>query len=838
MADTSSAWQSWANVPQGDPNVIHLHKELHDHGQDIAELTTTMNQLAKAQLQQVQGTKQVNAMEGVNVMVNKKRQRGQQVQHNQDQFEQSGSGYNQDDSYDDQSEEVQYVNNYQGHAMAVTTRSGRGGDASTSIPKKIVNNDLVVQEDDEIQANDENVNDEVRIDIDDNVEEIQNDVNPSREHVIDIPKMDLVTKKRSMNFETIKMTHQVSAIVHSMAPKLEDPDVFTIPCTIGSANFSKALCDLGASINLMSYSVFNTLGIGQPRPTSMRLQIAYRTMKRPLGIIDDVLVWVDKFILPADFVILDCEVDYKVPIILGRPFLATGKELVDAETGELTFRVGDEKVVFYVCKSMRRPNSNEVCSFVDLVTEVIVDDTSAMINVEDPLDAVLLNQEDDEKAGLIECENALQGMGSYIYGPRKLSLDLENRKTVPTKPSIEEPPTLELKPLPSHLRKLNKVTRKVHFPLPFLDQMFDRLVGRAYYYFLDGYSGYNHILIAPEDQEKIIFTCPYGTFAFSRMPFGLCNASATFQRCMMSIFTYMVEDSLEVFMDNFSVVRDSFEECLDNLDKVLARWFYRRFIKDFSKVVNPLCKLLEKDAKFVFNDDCMKAFELLKYRLTTTPIITAPNWSLRFELMCDVNDVAVGAVLVQRINKIFHPVYYASKTMNDAQVNYTVTEKELLAIVFAMKKFRSYLMKFDLEIIERKGSENQVADHLSHLEEEGRPHDSLEINDLFLDEQLLSVSVTGIPWFADVANFLVTDIVPNELSSNQRNNLKRDCLDYYWDEPYLFKICNDGVIRRCVPEEEQLSILGACHSSPYGGHHGGARTATKVLSCGFYWPTR
>ncbi|XP_070010847.1 uncharacterized protein [Nicotiana sylvestris] len=131
------------------------------------------------------------------------------------------------------------------------------------------------------------------------------------------------------------MTHQVSAIVHSMASKLEDPDAFTIPCR--SANFAKALYDLESSINLMPYSIFNTLGIGQPRPTSMRLQMADRTMKRPL----------------ADFVILDCEVDYEVPIILGRPFLVTGKTLVDVEARELTFRVRDEKVVFHVYKSMK-----------------------------------------------------------------------------------------------------------------------------------------------------------------------------------------------------------------------------------------------------------------------------------------------------------------------------------------------------------------------------------------------------------------------------------------------------------------------------------------------------
>ncbi|XP_070039207.1 uncharacterized protein [Nicotiana tomentosiformis] len=277
--------------------------------------------------------------------------------------------------------------------MAITTRSGRGGDATTSNLRRNVDDDVVVQED-KIPSNVVQANDEVKIDIDESAEETQKEVNPSREYIINIPELavqkakapmlrppppyakrlakqnsgnqfkrfidmmkslsinvplvealeqmagyekfmkDLVTKKRSMNCETIKMTHQVSAIVHSIAPKLEDPGAFTIPCTIRSADFAKALCDLGTSINLMPYSVFKTLGIGQPRPISMRLQMTDRTMKRPLGIIDDVLVRVDKSTLPADFVILDCKVDYEVPIILGRPFLATGKALVYVEAGE------------------------------------------------------------------------------------------------------------------------------------------------------------------------------------------------------------------------------------------------------------------------------------------------------------------------------------------------------------------------------------------------------------------------------------------------------------------------------------------------------------------------
>ena len=119
--------------------------------------------------------------------------------------------------------------------------------------------------------------------------------------------------------------------------------------------------------------------------------------------------------------------------------------------------------------------------------------------------------------------------------------------------------------------KLNTATRKDHFPLPFIDQMLDRLARHPHFCFLDGYSGYNQIAIAPEDQEKTTFTCPYGTFAFRRMPFGLCNALATFQRCMMSMFSDLVEEVMEIFMDDFTVYGSSFEQCLKNLETVLQR---------------------------------------------------------------------------------------------------------------------------------------------------------------------------------------------------------------------------------------------------------------------------
>ena len=302
-------------------------------------------------------------------------------------------------------------------------------------------------------------------------------------------------------------------------------------------------------------------------------------------------------------------------------------------------------------------------------------------------------------------------------------------------------------------RKLNTTTRKDHFPLPFLDKMLDRLTGHEYYCFFDGYSGYNQIAIASEDQEKTTFTCPKGTFAFRRMSFGLCNASGTFQRCMMTILFDMVEKTIEVFMDDFSVLGSSFDNCLKNLKLVMIiceetnlvlNWekchfmvqegivlghristlgieldkakieaieklpppssvkgirsflghagFYRRFIKDFSQIGKSLSNLLVQGTPFEFDIQCMCAFSVLKDKLVSAPIVVAPDWAFPFELICDASDYAIGAVLGHKGERIFQVIYYASRTLNDAQLNYATTEKELLAIVFAFEKFRLYLI--------------------------------------------------------------------------------------------------------------------------------------------------
>ncbi|GJU23421.1 reverse transcriptase domain-containing protein [Tanacetum coccineum] len=348
------------------------------------------------------------------------------------------------------------------------------------------------------------------------------------------------------------------------------------------------------------------------------------------------------------------------------------------------------------------------------------------------------------------------------------------------------------------------------------------------------YQRYFQIPIDPQDQKKTTFTCPYGTFAYRRMPFGLCNAPGTFQQCMMAIFHDMIEKTMEVFMDDFSVFGDSFDSCLSNLEKMLKRcedtnlvlnWekchfmcregivlghkiskagievdrakvdviaklphpttvkgvrcflghadFYRRFIQDFSKITRPMTHLLEKETPFVFSKDCIDAFRNLKMNLPEAPILSCPGLDL-------------------------HSHY----TMTEAQIHYTTTEKEMLAVVYAFEKFRPYLVlsksivytdhsglkylinkqdakprllrwvlvlqEFDITIRDKKGSENLAADHLSRLE---NPH---------------------------------KDVLEN----------------------------------KDINEHFPLETLGVISNKrPPGGHHSANLTARKVFDAGFFWPT-
>ncbi|GJW38756.1 reverse transcriptase domain-containing protein [Tanacetum coccineum] len=679
----------------------------------------------------------------------------------------------------------------------------------------------------------------------------------------------LSNKEKLFELAKTLLNENCSAVLLKKLPKkMGDPSKFLIPCDFLELDECLALADLGSSINLMTLSVWKQLSLPKLTSTSMTLELADRSTVHPEKESTKMFCKCrGKFYFPSDYVVVDYDVDPRVPLILGKTFLEDDKS-------------------FNRCLCYKTVNQVNV---IDITCEEYAQEVLGF------LDKELSNLDDDyydTEGDILYLEKLLNEDLSSTLPPMNND-DLKQVDVTLTKPSIEEPLKLELKDLPSHLeyaflegtdklpviiskelkddekaallkvlklhkwaiawkifdikgidpsfcthkilmeddfkpavqhqirvnpkihevikkeviklldagliypisdspwvspvhcmpkkggmtvvenedneliptrlvtgwrvcidyQKLNDATRKDHFPLPFMDQMLERLAGNEYYCFLDGFSGYFQIPIDPKDQDKTTFTCPYGTFAYRRMPFGLCNAPGTFQRCMMAIFHDMIEETMEVFMDDFSVFGDSFSSCLSHLDKMLKRcedtnlvlnWekchfmvkegivlghkisksgievdkakvdviaklphpttvkgvrsflghagFYRRFIQDFSKIARPMTHLLEKETPFVFSKECIEAFNILKKKLTEAPILVAPDWDLPFEIMCDASDYAVGAVLGQRKTKHFQPIHYASKTMTDAQAHYTTTEKELLAVVYAFEKFRPYLV--------------------------------------------------------------------------------------------------------------------------------------------------
>ncbi|RVW19162.1 Retrovirus-related Pol polyprotein from transposon 297 [Vitis vinifera] len=595
------------------------------------------------------------------------------------------------------------------------------------------------------------------------------------------------------------LTEQVSAIIQCKSPiKYKDPRCPTISVNIGGTHVEKALLDLGASVNLLPYSVYKQLGLGELKPTAITLSLVDRSVKIPRGVIEDVLVQVDKFYYLVDFVVLDTDPTVKeanyVPIILGRPFLATFNAIINCRNGVMQLTFGNmtlELNIFHLCKRHLHPEEEEgleeVCLINTLAEEYCDKNLEEKLNeslgvleegLPEPFDVLaimspwrrreeilpLFNEEDskgaaredlpklvlkplpvdlkyahleeDEKClvvvsstltsdqedsllgALRKCKKAIGWKISYLKGisplvcthhiymeedakpvrqpQRRLnphmqevvrgevlkllqvgiiyrisdSLWVSPTQVVPKKSGITVIQNKKGEEVSTRLtsgwrvcidnRRLNLVTRKDHFPLPFMDQVLERVSGHPFYCFLDGYSG--------------------------RMPFGLCNAPATFQRCMLSIFSDMVEHIMEVFMDDITVYGGSYKECLLHLEAVLQRCiekdlvlnrekchfvvqqgivlghiiskngievdkakvelivklppptnvkgirqflghvgFYRRFIKDFSKISKPLCELLVKDAKFVWDEKCQKSFEELKQFLTTALIVRAPN---------------------------------------------------------------------------------------------------------------------------------------------------------------------------------------------------------------------
>ncbi|GJW66407.1 reverse transcriptase domain-containing protein [Tanacetum coccineum] len=668
--------------------------------------------------------------------------------------------------------------------------------------------------------------------------------------LIIMPKFALTLKSLINNKEKLfemarsPLNEHCSAVLLKKLPeKLRDPGKFLIPCDFSGMDECLALADLGASINLMSLSVWKKLSLPELTPTCMTLELADRSISCPVGVAEDVFVKVGKFHLPADFVVVDFDADPRVPLILGRSFLKTGRALIDFYKGELTLRVGKEAVTFNLDQTSRYSSNYDdiLVNRIDVIdvacveysqevlgfssgnptpilepivstssptltpfgdSDFLLEETDAFLAIDDePISPEINDLYYDSEGDILLLKEYLNDDPSPTLPPKEIkTIEIKNEKS-----SIDEPPELELKDLPSLLeyaflegndklpviiakdlkdeekdrllkvlkshkqaiawkisdikeviklldaeliypisdspwvslvhyvpkkggmtvvtnddneliptrlvtewrvcidyRKLNDVTRKDHFPLPFMDQMLERLVGNEFYCFLDGLFGYFHIPIDPKDQEKTTFTCPYGTFAYRRMPFGLCNAPRTFQRCMMVIFHDMIGKTMEVFMDDFSVFGDSFSTCLSHLEKMLQR------CEDTNLVLN-----WEK-SHFMVKEGIVLGHKISK------------------------SGIEVDRAKVDVIAKLPHPT--------------TVR---------------------------------------------------------------------------DFANYHAGNFVIKGMSSQQKNKLFKDVKHYFWDDPFLFKICADQVIRRCVSGQEAVDILTACHSGSTGGHYGTNYTAKK-----------
>ncbi|RDX75049.1 Retrovirus-related Pol polyprotein, partial [Mucuna pruriens] len=552
---------------------------------------------------------------------------------------------------------------------------------------------------------------------------------------------ELCMHKRKKMKGGVEVRGIVSALTRNedftLPKKCRDPEIFSVPCTIGDYTFVDDMLDLGTSINVMPTSIYKSLNFGDLEPTGMTIQLANRSIVQSLGVLEDVLVQVNEMIFPTDFYVLDMEDETSgkgYTLILGRPFLMTTRTKIDVHAETLSMEFGDTLVQFNIFEAMKHPTKDHSLFGIDMLDLKIINDNSsslpppmelkpllshlkyAYLGTKQQLPVIIANnlhQEQHKKVIGWKLSDLL-GINPSICMHRILMeeearpimkqkrilnptiLDVvkkevtkllvvgiiypisDNQWVSPVQVVLKKSRMTVMKNQHAELvpmwiqnswrvcidyRRLNQATRKDHFPLPFIDQVLEKLARKSHYYFLDGFSGYMQIHIAHEDQHKTTFTCPFGTFAYTRMPFGLCNVPSTFQRCMTSIFSDLLQDCIEVFMDNFTVYDDSFDHvltrCIDtnlvlNFEKcdfmvtegiVLGYLVSNKGIEvdkskidiitslpnpasvweNFSKIVLPLSKLLQKDVDFKFDHPCIEAFQELKNQLTSTPILQAPN---------------------------------------------------------------------------------------------------------------------------------------------------------------------------------------------------------------------
>nr|GEW65016.1 DNA-directed DNA polymerase [Tanacetum cinerariifolium] len=705
-------------------------------------------------------------------------------------------------------------------------------------------------------------------------------------------------KEKLSKMERTLMNEHCSAVILNKLPrKLGDPGKFLIPCEFPGMDECLALADLNASINLMPLFVWEGLSLSELNSNCMTLEHADRSVSKPIGIAKDVSVKVGVFHFPADFMVVDFEPDPRFPLILGRCFLKTGQALIDVHKGELTLRIGNEAITYNLDQTVRySANYNQMtANKIDVICEIYSQEVLGFSDVtasgnptpyDDPIVSTTsptLTPFGDSDFLLFEEANAFLGLeddpdspkiNPFYYDPEGDILLLEailNSEPLPPSPIINSTclhtrrNSRSVKPKLLNLPLMNLLRLNLRTYLPISNMHFWRATTKFY----------THKILMEEDYKPAVQhqrrVNPKIHDVIKKEVEKLLDAGLIYpisdspwvSRCMLAIFYDMVEKTMKVFMDDYSVFGNSFENCLSRLDKMLQRcedtnlslnWekshfmvkqgivlghkisrngivvdrakvdviaklphpttvirsflghagFYRRFIQDFSKISRSMTHLLEKNTPFIFSEDCIKAFQTLTKKLTEAPILIAPKWDLPFKLMCDASDFTIDA------------------------------KARLLRWVLL-------LQALDFKVLDTKGAENLAADHLSRLE---NPYENVldpkEINETFPLETLSMVTFRGdfsAPWFADFANYHAGNFIVKGMTSQQKNKFFKDVKHYFWDAPFLFKICADQMIRRCVHGKEALDILVACHNGPTRGHHGANLIAKKIFDSGFFWPT-
>nr|GEX48816.1 reverse transcriptase domain-containing protein [Tanacetum cinerariifolium] len=727
--------------------------------------------------------------------------------------------------------------------------------------------------------------------------------------------------------------HCSAVLLRKLPEKLGDPGKFLILCDFSGMVECLALADIGASINLMPYSVWKKLSLLDLTPTCMTLELADRSISRPVRVAEDVYVKVGSFHFPADFVVVDFDADPRVPLILGRSFLKTERALIDVFEGELTLQVGKEAITFNLDQTSRySANYNDMTAkridVIDMACEECSQEVLGFSNVtasgnptpsDDPIVSTTsptLTPFGDSDFLLFEEANTFLGLEddpvnsdpapslpNHEQSAPSFKNELKACEAKTIKSSVHEPPEVELKDLPPHLEYAflegdNKLPVIIAKELG--DEEKAALIKvlkshkRAIAWMLSDIQGINpefctHKILMEEDYklavqhqrrvnpkihdvikkevEKLLdagliypisdspwvspiqcvpkkggfsivkneenelipthlvtgwwvcidyqklneatrkdhFPLPFMDQMLKRLAGNeyYCFLDGFF-RCMLAIFHDMVKKTMEVFMDDFSVFGNSFETCLSRLDKMLQR-----------------CE----DTKLCLNWE--KSHFMVKEGIVLGHKISR-------------NRIEVDKAKVDVITKLHHPT-----TVKDVR---GFLDHSALKYLFAKKDAKARLLRwvlllqeFDFDVVDTKGSENLAADHLSRLV---KPYENVldpkEINETFPLETLSTVTFCGdssAPWFADFANYHAGNFIIKGMSSQQKNEFLKDVKHYFWDDPFLFKICADQVIRRCVHDKKALDILEACHNGPTGRHHGANLTAKKVFDFGFFWPT-